>query len=233
MKKLSLLLTTMVAAVGTQAYAQSAFEGAYGQVSAGYEHNLLEGTSFTNSAGAYSGTFTTNAANADLAQVNLGVGYYVGLPKNFLLGVGVEYSVMNSTFNSTYAGAGCRGACFAYPEYTISNRYSLVLMPAYEIDKGKLVYLKAGYTTEELKSTTRKAVNADNNFSRTTTLDGYVLGFGYKQIIKGGLYGFGESNYYNYTGTTPTFTAPAGDSNTAVSRNSTTTNLLVGVGYKF
>jgi hypothetical protein len=58
---------------------------------------------------------------------------------------------------------------------------------------------------------------------------------GYKQIIQGGLYGFGEFNYMSYgnqtasaTGTVSGYTV-----NSSITSNANAYNLIVGLGYKF
>ena len=72
--------------------------------------------------------------------------------------------------------------------------------------------------------------------SRSKTLNGYIIGLGYKQFITSGFYGFAEANYITYGKAD----FGATNKNDAVFNITTTTNsalstyqLLVGVGYKF
>jgi opacity protein-like surface antigen len=55
--------------------------------------------------------------------------------------------------------------------------------------------------------------------------NGYSLGIGFKQIIKGGLYGFAEGNYTSYKGETLI--------ESTSNSKPTTINFLIGLGYKF
>ena len=101
-----------------------------------------------------------------------------------------------------------------------------------QINKESLAYLKLGYSSESLQ---RNDSNSSTNVS--SALNGYILGVGYKQIITGGLYGFGELNYMGYRQSTMTNSSksllngqPATDS---ISPSANAYNLLVGLGYKF
>ena len=69
----------------------------------------------------------------------------------------------------------------------------------------------------------------------TTNYTGYSLGLGYKQIISGGLYGFGEVNYASYGNQTSSQSGVVSGSvlSTSVTSSANVTNLLVGLGYKF
>jgi outer membrane immunogenic protein len=62
-----------------------------------------------------------------------------------------------------------------------------------------------------------------------------VLGLGYKQIIKGGWYGFAEGNYFIYTPTTYNMSGigPLGAYTATQKISFNGYNLLAGVGYKF
>jgi len=69
----------------------------------------------------------------------------------------------------------------------------------------------------------------------TTTVNGYILGFGYKQMITSGFYGFAEGNYMSYNKFSTT--VPYGSSNpgyTATFNPGTPIayNFLAGLGYK-
>ena len=104
------------------------------------------------------------------------------------------------------------------------------------------MYLKAGYSNQQLKYTApanNTGTSTDPARSVTSTVGGYVLGLGYKQIITGGLYGFAEGNYMQYskgnTNGSP-FTSTQNDYRVSVSNSnpaSSAYTLLIGVGYKF
>ena len=100
-------------------------------------------------------------------------------------------------------------------QYNKKDSYNIFISPSIVIDKDKLAYAKVGYTGANVTS------DGDN-----TSLNGYSLGLCYKQIISGGLYGFGEVNYASYANTNI-----GGGATGSFSANST--NVLVGLGYKF
>jgi hypothetical protein len=84
--------------------------------------------------------------------------------------------------------------------------------------------LALGYAKDELRT---------NSSSNNT--NGYSLGLGYKQIVKGGLYGFGEVNYASYGKQTNTQTGAIGGrpASASITSSSNVFNVLVGIGYKF
>lgn len=236
MKK-KLLVVSFLALAGTGVMAQSAFEGAYGQVGAGYENNSVSSSSsFT----ANGNSLSTPNANNGIGQINLGLGYNASLTKQFLLGVGAEYSIMESKLESGQitSATGCGGGnCNATQKYKVSNRYSIFLTPGYAIDKDKLAYLKAGYSSQTVQASLNQTgiTDSDNGFNfGSKSVSGYVLGLGYKQIIKGGFYGFGEANYYSYSSASLNNSpSPQGGVFANNSTKSDAYNFLVGVGFKF
>jgi hypothetical protein len=97
------------------------------------------------------------------------------------------------------------------------------------VDTDKLIYGKVGYSQSE------SDVDFGAAESPNHTAKGYVLGLGYKQIIKGGFYGFAEGNYFMYKSTPyNTSGTTAGVSYTSTQNiKSSGYDLLVGIGYKF
>jgi opacity protein-like surface antigen len=233
MKK-KLLLAIALASLVSSAMAQSAFEGFYGQVAAGYENNSVDSVS-SRSSGINNPLNNPSASNAN-GQVNIGLGYNTAVSQKWLLGLGAEYSTMSSTSNSSQVTSiSCGGNCGQYNQYKISNRYSIFLTPTYALEKNSAVYAKVGYTNQKIQATIIEttAFDANNNAKFSSTTGGYVLGLGYKQIIQGGLYGFVEANYYKYSGANLNGRLPMGEVVTGYNPTSSAYNALVGVGYKF
>ena len=168
MKKF-LIATAVAGLVGT-ANAQSAFEGAYGQLGIGYQSAkpTVSGTNYSSSNG-----FATT----------VGAGYNFVIDKSFLLGFGAEYSPI-ATSSANYTEDGSTG------KYKNKNTYNIFLSPGIAVSKESLAYAKVGYT-----GTTIKFEGSDGS---NRNLTGYSLGLGYKQVIEGGLYGFAEGNYLTY-----------------------------------
>ena len=212
MKKLASLLAlagvTMLSS--SLVNAQSAFEGAYGQIGVGYESVT---PSF--SGGSVHGrSYSASGSNADSFVGTATIGYSFAVTPSFLLGIGAEYSPFaGSTANYTLTVPGVGSAT---SQYNKENSYNVFISPGLVIDKDKLAYAKIGYTGATVKS------DGDSN----TNLNGYSLGLGYKQIISGGLYGFGEVNYASYGNTN--VSAPFSGTFSANSMNA-----LLGIGYKF
>ena len=208
MKK-KLLVASLLTLAGTGAMAQSAFEGFYAQAGIGYESVT---PSFTGgSVDGYGYTATGNNANSFAGTI--GAGYNFAVTPSFLLGIGAEYSpIAGSKANFTLTVPGIESAT---DQYNKKDSYNIFISPSIVIDKDKLAYAKVGYTGANVTS------DGDN-----TSLNGYSLGLGYKQIISGGLYGFGEVNYASYANANV-----GGGATGSFSFNST--NVLVGLGYKF
>ena len=225
--KRKLLVTSLLALAGSTATAQSAFEGAYGQVGIGYSSTTPgNGSGNINIGGTTYSRSTSYSSTSDFTGT-VTIGYMGTVSNNFLLGIGAEYSpIAGSNTNATTTGGGLASST---SQYNIQNSYNIFLSPAFAIDKDKLVYGKVGYTGAAAKTSVAGSNNPTTNFT------GYSLGLGYKQIIKGGFYGFAEGNYYSYgnqtTTVTGTVSGTAYSSSTTVNANSY--NLLVGVGYKF
>ena len=270
--KLTLSLLSSLLLIGfsaSNAQAQSAFVGFYGQISTGYESNQLGGLSGTATNTPNQNTDTNRSEPSQTfggAPLVLGAGYYWQANNKWLIGVGVDYSALSQTTspmslsitnavgnNSMSSGqtATSNGASFQ-----LSNRFNLFITPGYAIDKDKLVYVKAGYSqvTAQYNRAT-SLTRTDNGVSTTmpstggsqsSNQGGYLIGLGYKQIIKSGLYGFLEGNYMGYSAPSHSYTSTADSFNaatgvTSVGTRTVTTSfsslntyqLLVGLGYAF
>jgi opacity protein-like surface antigen len=214
MKK-QLLLAVATTVLAGSAMAQSAFEGFYGQIGIGYESlspSYSGGTVATTPTTQTA--YTASADNANGFTGNVGLGYNFALSKGFLLGIGAEYSPLESS-SANYTVRIPSVNASAVSKYKKSNSYNVFLAPGIVIDKDKLVYVKVGYTGMSVK--------ADSDTGNYT---GMSAGLGYKQMISGSLYGFAEVNYAKY-----------GDQNMGAgvtgTSNANVTNALVGIGYKF
>jgi hypothetical protein len=213
--KIKLLVAAAATVVASSAMAQSAFEGFFGQVGIGYES---ASTSFT--GGTVSGTgYSVSADNSNSFAGTVAIGGYFPVSGSFLLGVGAEYSpIPGSSANYTISVPAASPSTYS-GTWKKKDSYNLFVSPAIAIDKDKLAYAKVGFTGANIDSTYAGS-------TETTGYTGYSLGLGYKQIIQGGLYGFGEVNYAAYSSKND----GGGFSGT---NKPTATNVLVGLGYKF
>jgi outer membrane immunogenic protein len=230
--KIKLLVAAAATVVASSAMAQSAFQGFYGQVGVGYEHNQLSSGNLNVSQRAGEpdsgtpGAVSSPSYNASSFSGAITVGYNASIAPKFLLGLGIDYNPLTSTSSNTPI-CSAPACATAGVKYDISNRFNVYLTPGYEIDKDKLVYLKAGYTMQNVKAKPQ----FDGVPSTSANANGFILGLGYKQLLDKNLYLFGEGNYMNYSKTT----LSGSDSGQSVSINQTPIayQFLVGVGYKF
>ncbi|OWS69607.1 outer membrane protein [Polynucleobacter campilacus] len=233
--KIKLLVAAAATVVASSAMAQSAFEGFYGQIATGYESNNASNLNYTGSQAGANDTWNSSSQSFGGIPLVIGAGYNYSVAPKWLVGIGVDYSVLNqksSTYNSNIGGYSLKGSTLE-----TSNRLNIFVTPGYEIDKDKLVYLKAGYSSVSIKQQTPTTYTTSSSGSlvstnSSSTQGGYVVGLGYKQIITGGIYGFAEGNYMSYG--KPSFSATQTDGYKLTSNPSINSyQLLVGVGYKF
>jgi opacity protein-like surface antigen len=217
MKKL-LIAATVAGLVGT-VNAQSAFEGFYGQIGVGYESvdgGFSNGTMKSGTASGRAYTFSSSNGNSFIG--NVGIGAYFPVTKTFLLGAGAEYS--------PFAGSSTN-ATFKIPTLSFTSTsswkkkdsYNIFLSPAIAVDKDKLAYAKIGFTGMSTQQTDSDGTKTNENYT------GYSLGLGYKQMVSGSIYAFGEVNYATYGSKNM-------GSDLSGSAKPSSMNALVGVGYK-
>lgn len=213
-------------------FAQTAFEGFYGQISTGYEQNNADSLKMTGTDyGSSPNTSAETSASSSGAPLVLGLGYTFKLQEKFTLGLGVDYSALTQTTGAAgFRYPGISNATYNY-DFEITNRFNIFVAPGYAFDDKKLAYIKLGYSNQNIQYS---QTNCCSTPSEKANVSGYVLGLGYKQIIQDGLYGFIEANYYGYANTTMKATysdAPGGT--TQVSPDLSAYNVLVGIGYRF
>jgi len=229
MKK-QLLVAVAAGFIATSAMAQSAFEGFYAQAGIGYENNSLSSRTFSvidSADSTQNGSSSAASSTGGGFSGAIGLGYNLAVAPQWILGIGADFSPTSIT---TSTQPICSNGCAATNNYTIKNRYAIYLMPGFEIDRDKLVYVKGGYSGE---SVTWQAKDNWGNSPGSTSFsaNGYVVGVGYKQLLDKNLYVFGEGNYYSYSshtvsGTGSPYTLTQGQTPSAY-------QFLVGVGYKF
>jgi len=224
------LICLFFALVTTCAMSQSAFQGFYGQVSAGYGTTSpsSDGGSGAFMAGgtSYPFTFVTDHETSRDFMGTATVGYMFDVSKKFLLGIGAQFT-QNAGKWTTIETTNSNNVKTT-DEYKIANSYDFFLSPSYAIDKDKLVSVKVGYSESLTENEITGSANADH------TTSGYVLGLGYKQIIKGGWYGLAEADYLRTTNQTYNNSGVSvnGFSYTSTSQiHSHSFRFQVGIGY--
>ncbi len=235
---LTLALTSLAAGSAMAQSKTNAWEGFYAQVGVGYgmfsptiangtanvPAGVVGGTAFTTS------TTATNVNNIGTGLANLAGGYNFAINKDYVLGIGASYypgasSGATGTLNiiNPLTGAPLTSSVATY---NVKNLYSITLNPGYVIDKDRLAYAKVGYTGATI------GLSSSSIPYSTTSLTGYTLGLGYKQMVTSSFYAFGEVNYAQYGSKTANVTA-YGVVPISASVKGTGTDFLVGAGYRF
>ena len=227
----SFVYSLILCSISSTAIAQnSKFSGPYAQFGVGYQSASPSFSNTSLSAAGQSLTPTISVSNASsfTGTVAAGYNFFSGTP--LLLGLGIEYTpfpTSNATASASYSGS--IGTYQNSASVHINNSLNIFIAPGLALDQNKLLYGKVGYT-----GSSANGVNTDFYMGGTS------LGFGYKQIISSGFYGFAEYNYVNYGSlnrslsgslkTPANISVPATLSSTVTA---TTTSLLFGLGYQF
>ena len=172
MKQKLLIAATLFAAT-TSSFAQSVFEGAYGQVGVGYQSATPSVSNAKETIGGVTYNSNVSSATATGFAGTVTAGYYASITKDFLLGIGAEYSpfASNKANSSTWATGLMNGSA----TYQTQNTYNIFLSPGMMVDKDKMVYAKLGYTGTSVKSQSTTELNKKNVFGRTENVFERIL----------------------------------------------------------
>jgi outer membrane immunogenic protein len=231
MQSRSFVYSLILCCISSTALAQnSKFSGPYAQFGIGYQTASPSFSNTSLSAAGQTLTPTVSVSNASgfTGTVTAGYNFFSGTP--LLLGLGIEYTpfpTSNATASASYSGS--IGTYQNSASVRVNNSLNIFIAPGLALDQNKLLYGKVGYT-----GSSANGVNTDFYMGGTS------LGFGYKQIISEGFYGFAEYNYVNYGSlnrslsgnlkTPANISVPATLNSTVTA---TSTNLLFGLGYQF
>ena len=139
--KIKLLVTAAATVMASTAMAQSAFEGAYGQIGIGYE-TISPSLSTSVSAGGVGIPAGISTSNANSFAGTVTVGYNFAINKDFLLGVGAEYSpIAGSSQNVHFTIAGLN-ANNPVGTYKKNNSYNFFVSPGVVVGNDGLAYAK-------------------------------------------------------------------------------------------
>ncbi len=223
MKKiqLAMLSASIIGMSATAVNAQSQFEGAYGQLGIGYE-GVSPSTSTSVNVGGINVPTSVNVGNTNSFGGTATLGYTFAVTKDFLLGIGGEYSPISGQKQNI--SVSLLGQNVPAGTYQKKNSYNFFIAPGLAVGNEGLAYAKVGYTGASFDTA-----------GDTTNYTGYSLGLGYKHIIQGGFYGFGEVNYASYGNKTYSQSSLVDGVpvNVSITSSANTMNVLLGVGYKF
>jgi len=251
--KLITALLALTVSAGASAQSASVFEGFYGQFGVGYSSfkpsvssaTLISSQSPTTPVGMDALTNSSKSFSSALSA-----GYTWSLVPKLTVGIGADYqplaghsssgSLSNSTPPTLQPAPILCGACtpsrkaVAMPSnfatsYQQSNAFAIYIAPGFAPTPESMLYAKLGYAGTQIKSTV-------SGSGSESYYKGYILGLGYKQMVKGGMYGFAEANYAAYGneihGTSGSLAGLATYALNMTSKASTL-SALVGAGYKF
>jgi hypothetical protein len=188
------LLVPLLACASASASAQSAFSGFYASADVVMELFIprADNVTLTVKNGPYAGTYARTAIYPRTFDVSgtWAVGSMSAITDKFLLGIGLEQEPIASSPHKVKIISSTGNV--SYSTYAQTSHFNVFLSPAYALKKDKLVFGKIGYTnsTEE--------IDFDADETPDHIAEGVVLGAGYKQIVSGGVFLFGEANYYHY-----------------------------------
>ena len=228
--KQKLLVAAVLVASSFAVSAQSSFEGFYGQVGVGYSSSKPSAgtTTLTPPAGSSPSSYamSTSVSTANSFNGAVSAGYTFLVQPKFTLGLGVDYMpVAGQSANYSVSNSNLSPSTIS-STYKQNSLYNVYIAPGFVIDKDSLVYAKLGYSGTQIKF----------GNGGSTNYTGYLVGLGYKQIITGGLYGFGELNYTSYGNQTSSITGPWASGGTygiSNTNNAQALNARLGIGYKF
>lgn len=221
MKRSLLALSVLAVSLASNAQAEG-FTGFSIEGGLGYE-SMSPTTSSDITYNSMSIPSSYNIDSTKSLSGKVGFSYYFPVSSNFVLGYGADYYPIKS--NSANAGITVMDTSNSLGSMKKSNTYNLYVSPGYKLGNDGLLYGKVGYTT----------ANIDTS-DTSTKFNGYSLGIGYKKMITGSIYGFGELNYSKYNDQTASSSGTADNGSpitVTMSNGFSTTNVLVGAGYKF
>jgi hypothetical protein len=225
------IVTTLTLLALSSAYADSSFVGLNVKIGTGYQSSNVDSVTFTGNQDGTDFPVPAPSQRKTSLPLMLGLGYNQAINDKFILGVGLDYQTLQSTAGTdTFAVTGSQPGV----QYKFSNQYSVYLTPSLVLDKDSIAYLKVGYASQTLTGNyvPYGAGDTTSGSFGKSTVNGYLIGLGYKQIISNNVFGYLETNYYKYNSASLNNTI----NNATVSGNNPTSNsynLILGVGYNF
>ena len=168
----------------------------------------------------------TNAWEGAYGQIGVGFGIFTPSISNGKAVAPAPYSAANITTSASSVNNVNTGLA------NLALGYNFGINQSYILGLGATYYPGASSSaTGVLNSTAAAPYGA---LSSSTTATGWTLGLGYKQILTGSIYAFGEVNYAAYGNKgVATITSSSGAVLSGMSAKGTGTDILVGVGYRF
>lgn len=194
-----------------QTFSAPLFQGFYTEISTGFQKQTLKIQDVSLSVfPAYSTPGSTSFSYSDIninsTPLVVGLGYNYGLGNNFLLGFGLDYSLLSSSsksFSGQYVTKFSNGSSvygtLSNTSIKYKQSYDLYITPGYLINEHQLVYLKLGYSHSSATYTQGPdpsyPTGVYDGFSSNINLSGFMFGLGYKAAVTSHVYVFAEGDY--------------------------------------
>ena len=256
MKIVFLSAAALAVIIPTASYANddaASWSGLSVQAGAGYRATTVEphalnltGSIVTDGAPIpfdINGSQTSRATSED-AFATFAVGYTLAVNSKFVVTVGGEFTPGFSTsdaVSSTFAPIPRSGGLDPHQfapiswQYRSGNSYGAFIAPGYAVSSTDLAYLKAGYSRQKVHLETTGGFGLGQQ-----NVGGLLVGAGYKKVIGGGVYAFGEASasFYkraNFSKSIPVASNILVDDSFTLAANpkSHTTSMVLGLGYRF
>lgn len=208
-----------------QAIAQNQnFQGLYVQGAIGYESSspsvdgyVIKSTAGTPSAGTYYPTVSLSSKT--FTDYSIGIGYGFRIGDKSILTLGVNINPQNQDYDARVA---LSGYIISPSTGTLKNRRQYFIAPGYELDDKSLIYAKLGMVSASFE-----------NAPDTANMNGVLYGIGYKSFFDKKMYYYGEINAANLSKSTVSGPGITFNGTFSYDVSAISTNILVGVGYKF
>jgi|TARA_B110000240_G_C13340804_1_gene385416 outer membrane immunogenic protein len=179
--------------VSTTSFAETEkFEGFTVEFSGGYQNTDSSGGNSPIVNGALYPDIILSGFDDKDSIYEVGGSYNFAISEKFLLGVGFDYSINDiKTGRSTIYG----GAYADWNEHELKDVQSIYIKPQLVINENTLIYGKLGYVNADLSITKG---GEEYVSSSDKSMNGYILGAGYKMILNQSVFGFVEVNYTKF-----------------------------------
>tara|TARA_B100001093_G_scaffold504131_1_gene559496 strand:- start:516 stop:1217 length:702 start_codon:yes stop_codon:yes gene_type:complete len=126
----------------------------------------------------------------------IGGSYNFATSDKFLLGLGFDYIVNDIKIGRSTIIATIPGGVLAnWNEHKLKDVQSIYIKPQLVINENQLIYGKLGYVNADLSIVKG---GAEYVSSSDKTINGYIIGAGYKMILNQSVFGFAEVNYTDF-----------------------------------
>ena len=179
--------------ISTTSFAETEkFEGFTIELSGGYQNTDSSGGNSPIVDGVLNTDITVSGFDDKDSIYEVSGSYNFAINEKFLLGVGFDYSINDI---KTGRSTAFMGEYTDWNEHELKDVYSIYIKPQLVINENTLIYGKLGYVNADLSIIKG---GAEYESSSDKSMNGYILGAGYKMILNQSVFGFVEVNYTKF-----------------------------------